>query len=58
VAKKRTWLQEQLHAARKAERKAYVDGLRDGRKLRATTFADKGKVNNKRACRGKHTEQE
>lgn len=31
----------------------YVAALRDGRKLRATTYADKGKVANKRACRGK-----
>lgn len=58
MAKKRNWLQQQIHAARKAEREVYVDGLRDGRKLRATTFADRRKVNNKRACRGKHEEQE
>lgn len=43
----------QVKAARRAERAERVAALRDGRRLRAHTFADKGKVANKRACRGK-----
>ena len=40
-----------LAAARKAEHDAYVAAMREGRRLRATTFADKKKVANKKACR-------
>jgi len=43
----------QAHAARVAERRERVAALRDGRKLRAHTYADRRKVANKRACRGK-----
>lgn len=38
---------------RQAQRDAYVAALRDGRKERAATYADRRKVANKRACRGK-----
>lgn len=40
-----------LAVARKVEREDYVEALREGRKLRATTFADRKKVANKKACR-------
>lgn len=43
----------QALAMRTAERAERVDALRDGRKLRAHTFADRRKVANKRACRGR-----
>jgi len=42
-----------VKARRKAEREERVAALRDGRKTRAHTFADRGKVANKMACRGK-----
>ncbi len=42
-----------VKAMRTAERAERVAALRDGRKIRATTFDDRRKVANKRACRGK-----
>jgi hypothetical protein len=49
--KKQTNIQILLLAARKVEREDYVGALREGRKLRATTFADRKRVANKKACR-------
>jgi hypothetical protein len=42
---------EFVAALRRAERQERVAALRDGRKVRATTFADRRKVADKRACR-------
>lgn len=44
-------LQEQIMAARRAERAERVAALADGRKQRAHTFADRKRVASKRACR-------
>jgi hypothetical protein len=44
-------LQEQIMAARRAERAERVAALADGRKQRAHTFADRKRVADKRACR-------
>jgi hypothetical protein len=44
-------LQEQIMAARRAERAERVAALADGRKQRAHTFADRKRVANKNACR-------
>jgi hypothetical protein len=49
--KKETTIGVLLAVARKVEREDYVAALREGRKLRATTFADRKKVANKKACR-------
>lgn len=49
--KKQTNIQILLAVARKVEREDYVGALREGRKLRATTFADRKKVASKKACR-------
>jgi len=38
---------------RQGNRREYVAGLRDGRKVRATTFADRKKQADRRACRGR-----
>jgi hypothetical protein len=40
-------------AMRSNARKTYVEGLRDGRKIRATTFTDRKKQASKNACRGR-----
>ena len=34
-------------------RQEYVDALRDGRRQRATTFTDRKKQANRKACRGR-----
>jgi hypothetical protein len=44
-------LQEQIMAARRAERAERVAALADGRKQRAATFEDRKRVASKRACR-------
>jgi hypothetical protein len=44
-------LEQQIMAARRAERAERVAALADGRKQRAATFADRKRVANKKACR-------
>lgn len=44
-------LEQQIMAARRAERAERVSALADGRKQRAATFADRKRVASKRACR-------
>ena len=52
-AKARTYTDEAREAMRRSNHNAYVEALRDGRKERATTFADRTKVADKTACRGR-----
>jgi hypothetical protein len=47
-------LAEQVASIRRSAHAAYVADLREGRKPnRATTFADRKKVADRRACRGR-----
>jgi len=39
--------------ARRLARESAVNALRDGRKIRSVTFANRKKQANKRACRGR-----
>lgn len=50
---KMTPAQEASKAMRRAEREGRVAAMREGRRIRSTTFADRKKVANKKACRGK-----
>jgi hypothetical protein len=44
---------DHVAALRRTAHAAYVADMREGRRLnRATTFADRKKVTNKKACRG------
>lgn len=40
-------------AIRRATREAVLDALREGRKVRATTFTNRKKEASRRACRGR-----
>jgi hypothetical protein len=53
-SKARTYTDEAREAMRRSNHTAYVEALRDGRKERATTFADRTKVADRNACRGRH----
>ena len=44
---------EHILAMRRGERAERVAALADGRRTRAHTFADRKRVANKRACRGR-----
>jgi hypothetical protein len=50
-AKKNTAVEEASLAMRTANWKAKRDAMAEGRRLRASTFADRRKVANRRACR-------
>ena len=45
---------ETTKAIRRATRELYLDALREGRKVRATTYKDKKREAARKACRGRH----
>jgi hypothetical protein len=53
-ARKPTTVQQAKAAMRRANHEAYVAAMREGRRERAATFADRRKVADRNACRGRH----
>ena len=50
--KKKSHYHDQFVAARRQAREAQLAALREGRKVRATTFSNRKKEASRRACRG------
>jgi hypothetical protein len=51
--KKKSHYHDQFVAARRQAREAQLAALREGRKVRATTFSNRKKEASRRACRGR-----
>lgn len=51
--KKKHTPRPEVTAAKRVAREAYVADLRDGRKMRPATFANRKALQSKKACRGK-----